>query len=73
VLALAAFLKLQRHTFFGSLPERFKAVREAPLAMCLPMVLLAALCVGIGLAFPFFIDNFLDKAATTLAVLVSVR
>ena len=73
ILTLASFLKLGKYVFFGNLPQRLARVREAPLLMCLPMALLAALCLGIGLAFPFFIHNFLDPAKEVLSRLTLVR
>ena len=49
VITLAYYLKLQRHAFFGPASENNRDVREVPLSMCIPMVLLAVLCVGMGL------------------------
>jgi formate hydrogenlyase subunit 3/multisubunit Na+/H+ antiporter MnhD subunit len=48
---LAVFIKLLRHTFLGNLPAKLKNTREVPILMLLPMLTLAAACLGIGL-FP---------------------
>jgi multicomponent Na+:H+ antiporter subunit D len=48
-VTLVSFLKVMRYAFLGSLPERLREVREAPLLMSLSMVLLAVLCTGMGL------------------------
>jgi multicomponent Na+:H+ antiporter subunit D len=70
-MTLISFIKLQRHVLFGALPEKFKTVKEAPFAMVLPLVILAALCLALGVAYPFVEagllqaarDAILDKAA----------
>ncbi len=49
IVTLAYYLKLQRHAFFGQISETVKNAREVPALMCIPMVLLAILCVGMGL------------------------
>lgn len=48
-VTLVSFLKVMRYAFLGSLPERLRGVREAPLLMSLSMALLAVLCTGMGL------------------------
>ncbi|NQT82602.1 monovalent cation/H+ antiporter subunit D family protein [bacterium] len=64
IMTLASFLKVQRYGFFGKLRPVWKKVREAPVFMCVSMVLLALLCVGMGLLLlPGVKDGLLDRAA----------
>jgi len=49
LITLASFLKIQKFGFFGELRQRWAEVKEVPALMCIPMVLLAILCVGMGL------------------------
>jgi multicomponent Na+:H+ antiporter subunit D len=63
IMTLASFLKVQRYAFFGKLPSLLERTREAPVFMCISMILLAALCVGMGLLLlPGVKEVFLDKA-----------
>jgi multicomponent Na+:H+ antiporter subunit D len=48
-VTLVSFLKVLRYAFLGSLPDRLREIREAPLLMSAAMVLLAVLCTGMGL------------------------
>jgi NADH-quinone oxidoreductase subunit L len=50
----ASFLKLGHAAFFGPRPESARSVKEAPVLMLIPMIVLAALCVlfGVGNAIP---------------------
>ncbi len=49
VLTGASFLKLGHAAFLGKRPEGMEKVKEAPIGMLLPMVLLAAGCLLFGL------------------------
>jgi len=49
VLTLVSFVKVLRYAFFGALKERWKTVREVPLSMTAAMIVLAILCVLMGL------------------------
>lgn len=69
IVTMAYFLKLERNIFFGSLPDKWKAVKESPALMCLPMVFLAAACLGIGIAFPWIIDSFIQPAVNAVITL----
>lgn len=64
VLTLASFVKVAQSVFFGQLPERYKDVKEVPLAMRVPMWILAVLCVVTGL-FPVQVQNYLLLPATS--------
>jgi len=65
-MTLISFIRLQTGVLFGKLPERFAGVKEAPLAMTLPLVILAILCLGIGLAYPWMDQGLLQAARDTL-------
>jgi multicomponent Na+:H+ antiporter subunit D len=52
LLTLLMFIKVQRYSIFGELPEALEKVKEAPVLMCVSMVVLAALCVSVGLLYP---------------------
>ena len=67
IMTLASFLKVQRYAFFGKLRPVWEKVKEAPVFMCISMVLLAILCVGMGLLLlPGIREGLLDKAADVL-------
>ena len=55
ILTLAYFLILQRKVFFGKLAEGLHNVKEAGALMSFSAILLAAITVAAGLAFPFII------------------
>ena len=63
VLTLASFIKVTQSVFFGQLNPAFRRTKEAPLAMRIPMIILAVLCVVTGL-FPKALQRiFLQPAA----------
>lgn len=66
VMTLASFIKVGQTVFFGPVPKHLAATREAPLSMRIPMALLAALCVLIGL-FPQAMDRLFLTPATAAA------
>lgn len=65
-VTLVSFIKLQRFVIFGQLPARFAAIKESPFAMTLPLVVLAILCLGLGLAYPFLDHSVLQAARNAL-------
>jgi multicomponent Na+:H+ antiporter subunit D len=65
-MTLISFIKLQRFVLFGQLPARFAGIKEAPFAMTLPLVVLAILCLGLGLAYPFIDQSVLQAARDAL-------
>jgi multicomponent Na+:H+ antiporter subunit D len=69
VVTLAYFLKIQRKAFFGKLKEEWQNIREARLAMTLPMIVLALACLALGLFYPWVNANLLSPAASTLSSL----
>ncbi len=67
VLTLWYYLLMQRKAFFGQLNETWAAVKEAPFWMTASTVLLALLCVGIGIFFSSTITTWIQPAADVLA------
>jgi multicomponent Na+:H+ antiporter subunit D len=67
VLTLWYYLLIQRKAFFGKLNEKWAAVKEAPFWMTAATVLLALLCVGIGILFSSTITTWIQPAADVLA------
>jgi multicomponent Na+:H+ antiporter subunit D len=67
VLTLWYYLLIQRKAFFGKLNEKWAAVKEAPFWMTAATVLLALLCVGIGILFASTITTWIQPAADVLA------
>jgi formate hydrogenlyase subunit 3/multisubunit Na+/H+ antiporter MnhD subunit len=65
-ITLYYFLKLQRHVLFGKLPDALSGVREAPFAMALPLVILAILCVAMGVGYPLIDGHMLEAAKDAL-------
>jgi len=65
-MTLISFVRLQKSVIFGRLPEKFASVREAPFSMVLPLIILAILCLGIGIAYPFIHDTLLEAAKDAL-------
>jgi multicomponent Na+:H+ antiporter subunit D len=66
VVTLAYVLKVQRMVYFGKLKEQFSMVREAPVLMCTSMIMLAAICLCLGIFFPYVLHNIIEPAAQTL-------
>ena len=63
ILTLASFLKVQRYAFYGFLKDSFAQIKESPLSMTIPMIILALLCVFMGiLLLPGIDAGFLGLA-----------
>jgi len=56
----ASFLKLGHAAFLGTLKEECRGVREAPLAMLAPMILIAVTCAAFGLWSAFPLGRFIE-------------
>jgi multicomponent Na+:H+ antiporter subunit D len=67
VLTLWYYLLIQRKAFFGQLNEKWAAVKEAPFWMTAATVLLAVLCLGIGILFASTVSTWIQPAADVLA------
>ena len=59
ILTLAYLLAIQRKVFFGKLEQTLTQIKEAPLAIVLPEVLLATITITVGLGFPFVFNNWI--------------
>jgi proton-translocating NADH-quinone oxidoreductase chain N len=59
ILTLAYLLAIQRKVFFGKLEETLASIKEAPLAMVLPEIVLATIIIVVGLSFPFIFNNWI--------------
>jgi len=66
ILTLAYYLKVQRCAFFGKLKEELKGVKEVPFSMKLSMIILASICIGVGIAFIPVMGVLLKPAASIL-------
>ncbi|MCG2821982.1 MAG: hypothetical protein L6371_08925, partial [Candidatus Atribacteria bacterium] len=65
-LTFASFLKLISYTFFGEPKRPLITVKEVPLLMHLPMIVLAILCVLLGINAQFVLDRFIAFAIAGL-------
>lgn len=65
-LTFASFLKLIGYTFFGEPQKQLINIKKVPLLMQLPMVVLAILCVLLGINAQFVLDRFIAFAITGL-------
>ena len=65
-LTFASFLKLINYTFFGESKRPLITVKEVPLLMQLPMIVLAILCVLLGINAQFVLDRFIAFAIAGL-------
>ena len=52
--------------FFGKLKESLKQVKEVELPMQAAMIILAVLCLAVGIWFSYFINTIIDPAAVIL-------
>jgi multicomponent Na+:H+ antiporter subunit D len=71
ILTLWYYLIFQRRAFFGKLNETWKEVKEAPLGMSLSVLLLGAVCILVGIFFPFVIQNWIQPASDILSAGIS--
>jgi multicomponent Na+:H+ antiporter subunit D len=67
VLTLWYYLLIQRKAFFGKLNERWKDVKEAPFWMLASNIILALICIGIGIFFSLMITTWVRPAADALS------
>jgi multicomponent Na+:H+ antiporter subunit D len=67
VMTLWYYLIMQRQAFFGKLNERWAAVKEAPFWMAAATVILALICLGLGIVFSTVITTWIQPAADGLA------
>ena len=65
-LTFASFLKLIGYTFFSEPQKQLITVKEVPLSMLLPMIVLAILCMLLGINAQFVLNRFIVFAITGL-------
>lgn len=65
-ITLIYFVMLQKEVLFGKLPESLSNIKEAPFAMVLPLVILAVLCLAMGIGYMAIEGQMLDSAASAL-------
>ncbi|MEI8218091.1 MAG: proton-conducting transporter membrane subunit [Elusimicrobiota bacterium] len=69
ILTLASFTKVQRYAFMGPLNRAAQSIGEATMLMRLSMIILAVLCVSMGvLLLPGVYEVFLEPAVRALTV-----
>lgn len=66
VFTLGYFLIIQRKVFFGHLNEKWRDIREAPAAMSVAVILLAAACLLTGVFFHSVTSGIVEPAAVIL-------
>ena len=67
ILTLASFMKVQKYAFYEKVQELTARAKEAPVFMCVSMVLFAILCVFTGvLLAPTVKGLFLDLSVKAL-------
>jgi len=67
VLTLWYYLIIQRRAFFNKPDEKWRDVREAPFLMTTATVVLALLCIVIGIFFTATISTWIEPARDALA------
>lgn len=65
-MTMISFIRLQMNVIFGKLPEKFEKIKEAPFAMVLPLVILAILCLALGIFYPLVDQNLIEAAKDAL-------
>jgi multicomponent Na+:H+ antiporter subunit D len=67
ILTLAALLKVQKSAFFGKISGLAQTAKEVPGTMLASMIVLALICLVIGLVFPIFTRFVIDPAVIAVA------
>src|SRR3989339_1343853 len=63
LLTLAYFLKIQGKVFLRSQnSELYPNIKEVPYSMRLAMIIMAIMCLGLGLGFPWIMKTFINSA-----------
>lgn len=65
-VTLAYFLLLQRRMFFGKLAAGLESIKEAGAGLLIPALLMSAVTVGLGVAYPFAVRYFMGAAQTIM-------
>ncbi len=70
VVTLAYLLSLQRSVFFGKLKEGLENINEVAPVAYFPALLMAAITIAIGIAFPFVINKLILPVRAVLEMTV---
>ena len=72
IITLASFMKVQRYAFLDKLKKtRMQNIKEVPFFMCLPMIILALLCLIMSLlVIPGIRETFLMPAVNSLISII---
>jgi multicomponent Na+:H+ antiporter subunit D len=73
IITLWYFLLMQRKAFFGKLSAGLEKVREVPFYMALATLCLAALCLLVGLFYPWITSNIIQPGVTSLSNAIGVN
>ncbi len=61
-ITLVYFVKLQKMVLFGDLPDKLNKVKEVPVSMRNVLVILAVICIVLGIACPSLIEVIIEPA-----------
>ncbi|MFH0921785.1 MAG: proton-conducting transporter membrane subunit [Fibrobacterota bacterium] len=70
LVTLGYFLLLQRKMFFGKLSPELAAIREADKGFLVPVLLLSAITIVLGVAYPFAVGRFMEAAQSIMNLTV---
>ncbi len=65
-MTLISFIKVQKYTLLGELPQRLEGIQESPFLMIAGMVILALLCTTLGVLYLFYGPQLLETARAVL-------
>jgi multicomponent Na+:H+ antiporter subunit D len=65
-LTLIAFTKVMRYAVFGSPAAESRKIKEVPAFMCASLIILAILCLGLGISLPIIKPELLEPARQAL-------
>jgi multicomponent Na+:H+ antiporter subunit D len=66
MVTLASFLKVQKYAFTRKVEQAISGIKEVPFGMVFSMVILAVLCIVVGLLFMPFVEIIIKPAANVL-------
>jgi multicomponent Na+:H+ antiporter subunit D len=67
-VTLISFLKVLRYAFLGELPDYLNQIRESPVSMLMPLIILTILCMGMGILLAPGIKEAILNPATAVLV-----
>jgi multicomponent Na+:H+ antiporter subunit D len=65
-VTLAYYVKVQKEVIFGAVGGAVERAKEVPALMYVPLIILAAVCVGFGLLYPVIGGRILEPARDAL-------